>query len=127
MNVKSINLFLIALIAALSIVQWGAPLAHPRVIYPENFKQAKVWLNHVDRAGFYSDSSNSKSTTDPKFAFYYQWAQLVLSPTLLDYEQPFLYDYLIVRMNTSDLNGLKNRYPWREAKYLGEQFYLLKR
>ena len=66
------------------------------------FIALKPWLSHYAYAGFYKPSPSKDVVIDANFAYAYQSAQFVLSPTLLDYEQPFIYNALIAQVGGSD-------------------------
>jgi len=118
---KARYIFLIALIIVIlfnfkitteQITLQHEGLTNPDVFPGTPFLILKPLLEHVYRAGYYSDYKPINPDTDQDYAYDFQTAQFALAPTILDYENPGNYEFVILNLaHPGNLASVLERWP----------------
>ncbi len=81
----------------------------------------RPYLVHVYRAGYYSDYIPFSPELDRDYAYDFQSAQSALVPTMLDYEKPWDFDFVILNLaRPQALASILKRWPSRMVVYSGD-------
>ena len=99
----------------------------PDVFPGSPFLFLKPTLAHVYRAGYYSDYAPANPDIDVTYANNFQAAQFALAPTMLDHENPWKYDVVIMVLSPKAAASMFKRLPSPAGFYNGSVIFAVYR